>query len=185
MKLSKKVQEIVESITVDREELIESVSGLSQAQLDYKPGDDQWSISDIVHHLALTDEGNAKLIKRMLRRAEQMNLSPDDAPGDSMVERLGAFGEEFRNTKAQAPDFFIPHSSLPVQESFARLKASRRELIGALEQLALYDLSQLTYRHPILGELNLYQWLIMAGRHESRHSAQIKRIKSHLDFPSA
>lgn len=29
--------------------------------------------------------------------------------------------------------------------------------------------------HPLLGELDLYQWLIFVGQHEGRHKKQIER----------
>jgi len=31
------------------------------------------------------------------------------------------------------------------------------------------------HTHPVLGELDLYQWLIFVGQHEGRHKKQIDR----------
>ena len=69
MPLSKKLQEIVDLITHNRDSMLQSISGLSDAQLNYKTEGDAWSICDIVHHLALTDEANAKLMSNLLKRA--------------------------------------------------------------------------------------------------------------------
>jgi len=37
------------------------------------------------------------------------------------------------------------------------------------------SLGEIKHNHPILGELDLYQWLIFLGQHESRHRKQIER----------
>ena len=80
MPLSKKVQEIVNLITADRQALLASIEGLSQSQLKYTAADGRWSIEDILHHLALTDEANGKLMGGMLKKAESLNLGPDPSP---------------------------------------------------------------------------------------------------------
>ena len=182
MPLSKKVQEIVNSMAADRQKLLESIEGLNQSQLDYRTADGQWSISDILHHMALTDEANGKLMSRMLDKAESLNLPPDPSPDGSEIHSLDEYAELTRN-RAQAPEFVTPQSHLPVEESLARLAASREKLAGTVERLAQYDLYQLTYPHPLLGNLHLYQWLLIGGRHEARHAAQIRKIKALPDFP--
>src|ERR1051325_2973604 len=144
MALSKKVQELVDAVAGHRQALLDSVSGLSQSQLDYKGAGAQWSISDILHHLALTDEANAKLTSRMLKQAEALNLPPDPAPDESVLNSLDSYAEFLKNTKAQAPEFVAPRSHLPVDQSLERLKASREKFLESVERLAQYDLSQLT-----------------------------------------
>ena len=182
MPLSKKVQEIVDLITADRQALLASIEGLSQSQLQHTAADGRWSIEEILHHLALTDEANGKLMGGMLKKAESINLDPDPSPDGSEVHSLDEF-EDAVKTRAQAPDFVTPRSHIPAEESLARLAASRERLIGAVEKLGKYDLYQLTYPHPLLGNLHLYQWLVIAGRHEARHTAQIKKIKAEPEFP--
>lgn len=182
MPLSRKVQELVDLITADRQALLASIEGLNQSQLQYTAADGHWSIEDILHHLALTDEANGKLMGGMLKKAESLNIGPDPSPDGSELHSLDEFAEAVK-TRAQAPDFVTPRAHLPAEESLARLATSRERLLGAVEQLARYDLYQLTYPHPMLGNLHLYQWVVIAGRHEARHTAQIKRIKAEPEFP--
>jgi len=184
MPVTKKVQELVDVVTRYRQALLDEVSALSESQLDYKPGDDQWSINDILHHLALTDEANLKLTLRALKQAEAMNLPGDPTPDESALNCLDGFMGALNNTRAQAPGFVEPQSHLPAQESIARLKASREKMVESIERLAAYDLSQLKYKHPLLGELDMYQWILIAGGHERRHTSQIGRIKAETGFPN-
>jgi hypothetical protein len=183
MPLSKKVQELIGAITQYRQALLDSVSGLSDAQLAYKPDDATWTINDILHHLALTDEANAKLAARALKHAQERGVGADPTPDESKLDCLNEALAPIRNTRAQAPEFVTPHDHLPAEQSIARLHESRARMVAGVEQLAGYDLAQLKYPHPLLGELDMYQWILIAGGHEGRHVAQIKRIKAAAGFP--
>jgi len=184
MALSKKVQELVDSISQSRSALLKSVSGLSSDQLSFKPADGDWSINDILHHLALTDEANGKLASRALRHAEQRNTQLDTSPDASVLGCLDEAVASLTNVRAEAPEFVRPQSHVPAADSLARLAVSRGRMLGSVEQLSQYDLSQLKYPHPVLGDLDMYQWILIAGGHESRHVKQIKRIKAEPGFPA-
>ena len=183
MALSKKTQELVDAISRFRESLLKHVSGLSEAQLSYKPEDGEWSLSDILHHLALTDEANGKLTSRALKHAAERNVPPDPTPDESVLTCLDEPAARISNVKATAPDFVRPQSHLSATESLTRLAASRERMVQAIEQLSQYDLTQLKYPHPVLGDLDMYQWILIAGGHEGRHVGQIKRIKAEAGFP--
>src|ERR1044071_7948497 len=101
MALSKKLSELVDTICGYRQSLLDSISGLSRAQRDYKPEGDGWSIGDIVHHLALTDEANAKLVSKMLKQARALGLPPDPEPDRSMLDCLSDYADKIKNTRSE------------------------------------------------------------------------------------
>jgi hypothetical protein len=183
MPLSKKIQDIVDRNSHIREKVLGSITDLNETQLNYKPEGGDWSICDIVHHLALTAEANGKLMSNLLKRAREDKLPPDSSPEGSEIHVADEVFARMAEPKFQAPDRFVPHTHLPVEESLARLKASRDRTLAGMEELAGYDLSQLTFPHPFAGDLNAYQWMLMAGGHEHRHGEQIKRMKALPDFP--
>lgn len=183
MALSKKIQEIVDRNAHIREKVLGSISDLNEAQLNYKSADGDWSICDIAHHLALTAEANGKLMSNLLKRAREENVPPDPSPEGSEIHAADEAFARVAEPKFQAPDRFVPRAHLPVEESLARLTASRDRMLEVVEELGSYDLSHLTFPHPFAGELNGYQWILMAGGHEHRHGEQIKRIKAFPDFP--
>jgi hypothetical protein len=184
MPLSRKIQELVDSISQNRETMLQSISGLSDEQLNYKSEGDSWSICDIVHHLALTDDANAKLMSNLLKRARAENSPPDLSPDSSELHSADELFARVAEPKFQAPEFVAPQSHLPVEDSLLRLKASRERMLETIDQLANFDLNQLTHPHPFAGPLNAHQWILMAGGHEHRHTQQIKRMKARPDFPS-
>jgi len=183
MPLSNKLQELVDRISGQREHLLQSVSGLSDAQLNHKADEAAWSVSDVLNHVSLVDEANAKLTSNMLKRARASSLPPDRSPQASEIHSMDEIFPRMQAARFQAPEFVAPHSHAPVDESLARLKVSRERMLANVEQLDGYDLSELTHSHPFAGELNAYQWILMAGAHEFRHAQQINRMKSQPGFP--
>jgi DinB family protein len=183
MQLSRKLQEIVDEISSQRQALIGSVRGLSEAQLNYKAEGDPWSISDILHHLALAGEASFKLLSMMVKQAEERGAAPDLTPDESILASIDHIKQEAENQRVQAPDFVTPHSHIPADESIARLAASSEKFGEVISRLARFDLGQLIYPHPFFKDLNLYQWILVSGWHEGRHTAQVERIKSQADFP--
>src|SRR5260370_29757064 len=183
MPLSKKIQEIVDSNSQIREKVLGSISGLNETQLNYKSEGGAWSICDIVHHLALSDEANAKLMANLLKRARAENIPPDASPESSEIHSADGVFARMAEPRFQAPARVAPQSHLPVDESLLRLKASRARTLEAVEELASYDLSLLTFPHPFAGDLNAYQWMLLGGFHELRHNDQIKRMQASPDFP--
>src|SRR5262249_15539053 len=157
--LSKKVQELVDALAEHRQALLDAVSELDEAQFAYRPADDAWSINDILHHLALSDEANAKLAFRALKHARERNIAGDATPDASVLNRLDGIFTPISDTKAQAPERVVPREHLAADQSIARLHTSRTNALEAIEQLAAYDLTQLKYPHPMLGDLDMYQWL--------------------------
>lgn len=182
MPLTQKLRELVESISSDREKLLSSISGLSDAQLNHST-DNTWSICDVLHHVALTDEANAKLTSNLLKRARAEQPPADSSPEGSELQSIDEILAVMKVSKFQAPEFVNPKSEATVEESLAKLKTSRERMLANLEQLDGLDLSGLTFPHPFAGPLNAYQWVLIAGAHEARHAAQIERMKAASNFP--
>jgi hypothetical protein len=183
MPLSKKLQELVDRISRQRQKLVASVSGLSEAQLNHKSEDSAWSICEVLHHVSLVDEANAKLTSNMLKRSRAEQLPADTSPDGSELDSMDEIFPRMNAAKFQAPEFVEPHANASVDESLAKLGASRERMLANLEQLDGLDLSGLTFPHPFAGPLNAYQWVLMAGAHEFRHAEQIERMKTAVTFP--
>jgi len=180
--LSPKAKEIVESISRDRLGLRESVELLAPEQTDFRPAPGSWSIDDVLHHLALAEEASAKLMAFLHERALKESVGPDPEPDRSVLRSIDSVVDG-ADGKATAPDRVAPRSKVEAPLALARLESARSRILESLEALSAFDGRKLTYRHPFFGELDLYQWLLIGGWHERRHTRQIERIKSHSGFP--
>ena len=75
----------------------------------------------------------------------------------------------------QAPVTVQPRPNIDISEALEGLESSREALRAAVVSASGLSLGEIKHTHPILGELDLYQWLIFVGQHEGRHRKQIER----------
>jgi hypothetical protein len=151
--------------------------------MDFRPEPDAWSIADVLHHLALTEEAQVRLQSKFQEQAEQGAVPSDPDPEGSVLHSVDEITRVADGAKARAPDRVNPRSHVPGAESLARLEASRARLLESVAALSRLDLRNLTFRHPFFGELDGYQWLLVTGWHERRHTGQIERIRRSPGFP--
>ena len=75
------------------------------------------------------------------------------------------------------PAGFVPSRGLSGQALLDGLSGSRSALLAEVARAAAHDLSRLTFPHPVLGRLDMYQWLLYTAQHELRHLHQIERAR--------
>jgi hypothetical protein len=83
--------------------------------------------------------------------------------------------ERLERAVLQSPEPVRPRGDVDYREALAGLNSSREVLRASAASANGLALSEIKHTHPILGELDLYQWLIFLGAHEERHRKQIDR----------
>jgi len=161
-----------------RDAFLRSIAGLSEAQLHFKPQPDRWSIADCVEHIALTEDA-------MYARATQGAANPKGVSLDPEKDARFADAVVARRRKVVAPESFRPAGR------FASLDAACNHFLEGRERAIAYvrecaeDVRHLFALHPLLGEIDCYQYLLLLALHPARHAAQIEEIKSDAEFPKA
>jgi uncharacterized damage-inducible protein DinB len=183
MALTKKAQEVVDYINAEREKFLVTVDGLSDAQLNFKPAEDQWSIKEIFHHIWMVEGLTARLMANLLKQAVENKLPEDADTEGSVLHSMDAHAEKL-SSKFQAPERVVPIDALPLAESIDKMGETRAKLLQPLDELCRYDVTSMLFPHPALGPINAYQWLLVMGGHESRHRRQISRIKEDAGYPA-
>lgn len=181
--MNRKVQEIVTEIEAVRQTIYDVVAPLSQAQLEFKPAPDRWSISENLSHLNKVERGLPKLYPMLLQKLEAAGWKPETE--GSMLSSLDHARLDVTTQKFQAPERVLPQADLDKEEVIAALKQSRQAIVDSVAQAPEYDLSGVTWPHPALGDINFYQWVLFIGKHEQRHLGQIEEIKNAEGFPAA
>ena len=167
------IAEIFASIDETRTKLAETVSNLSENELNFRPAADAWTIAELVEHVAKTEASIVPLFFKLLKSAEA-EAAPSDGtinPPISLVEHH----EKARTTRFQAPEMIRPAGAASLAESLAQLSESRATIRGLRSRLEAVDLSNTAFPHPAFGKLNLYQWLAFIGLHEGRHVEQMEK----------
>lgn len=162
-----------------RERVLKEVEGLSQAQMDWRSSERDWSVGEIVHHLTLAEINTGKLTTKLTREAAQTGtLAPfpaDLTAFEPLPPAPGGAGE--------APAVVRPERGQSVDQLVAAMKATRERSRESVEKLASLDPRPLTWTHFSLGELNLAQWWMLQARHDRDHLQQLLAVKASAGFP--
>ena len=70
MTLPAAVQQLWNDLEASRAQVLREVEGLSQAQANWKPGEKDWSVGEIIDHLTIAEVATGKLTTKLTREAE-------------------------------------------------------------------------------------------------------------------
>src|SRR5437879_10422961 len=70
MSLPKPVEALWSALQAVRADVLAEAEGLSQRQADWKPGEKEWSVGEIVHHLTIAEIATGKLTTKLAREAD-------------------------------------------------------------------------------------------------------------------
>ncbi|MGF9977027.1 DinB family protein [Viridibacillus arvi] len=153
-----------------RDELLNSVSNLSDEQLNKEVEEGRWTIMQVLHHLHLIEAGVAKAIQYTLKKGEEQSVKAK--PIELTVDR---------STKIKAPSFANPDPRfITLEEMKDKLKESRHALHQVVSNSNKDQLKEKAYPQPIFGLMSLDQWVPFIGYHEKRHIEQIEELKEKL-----
>jgi hypothetical protein len=154
-----------------------SIKGLSQAQLKFKPAPDRWSVAETLEHIALAEDFIFQNIRDKIKKAPAGAATRDTAKADAAVLAM----VPDRSHKAQAPGPLVPSGRWTPDETLARFEKSRARTIEFLQSTP--DLRQHVIDSPLGQPLDAYEWLLFIGAHSARHTKQIEEVKADPNFP--
>ena len=175
MPMHPRIKEVLEYLDTTRSELGRAVEDVSAARREERPAPDCWSVAEVLEHLAIIERRVVQMITGRIAAAKAAGLGPE-LETSSVLDSINRARVTDRSQRVTAPDMIQPRSGVDAASVWSALQQSRaslREAVLAGEGLAL---SEITHEHPVLGLINLYQWLIFLGSHEARHTAQIREI---------
>lgn len=167
----------IDHLNKTRAELIASVRGLSDAQLNFKPSPDRWSVLECVQHITLSSQG----IRQFMQATAQ---APNDSAWQrTMTDEDFIKGIEDRSHKAQAAEPMKPTHS-PDKDLASTLKtfnAGRDSLIQFVDTTH----SDLRSHLANLGfaKADAYQIILLISAHTNRHMQQLNEVKADAGFP--
>ena len=153
--------------------LASEVSGLSPAQLEFRPAPGSWSIMQVVEHLMIADPIYWQDFKNA------MKAPPSNRKRSGTDEGVLWYGID--RTQRQ--------KAIPAED----VKGTLHDLGTGLEALRKVHAQMLEYirtsdedlrSHVVEREgSDAYQWLLLISTHEQRHILQIREIKADPKFP--
>lgn len=160
--------------------LLAEVRDLTPEQRSFRPGPDSWSLTEVLHHLALIDHGVGHNLREGL---------PEGKRRPRLRQRLlGPVVNWVLRTpiKVKAPtDKVLPDPDIGFEEVDETWRQARAELTAQLDKIDADRVGTPTFIHPISGPLTPARVLAFLNDHLSHHMHQVRRIRNHPDFPTA
>lgn len=175
------VADILAANDAATERFVVGVTGVTEAQADFRASADEWTIGEIAEHVNIVNGGFLRIVSKLLRQAE---ANPKPAPADLNLGGVIVDADGNPAPKFQAPEMVRPKGGVAIDESIAGLQKTIAGFAELQSRLEAVDLSEQSFPHPVAGPLSAYQWMILLAEHSDRHLGQIGRIKSADGFPA-
>ena len=162
-----------------RKEYLSYVENLSEAQWNWKPGQDRWSVGETAEHILLAEGRLFSAMERAVAAPPNPDWEKSTAGKTELLERALLD----RGHEAVSPESIRPQG-LSKAEVIRRFKEARAKTIKFVQDMQL-PLKEHTLKHPfpVFKTLNAYQWLLYIPLHNLRHDQQIAEVKAMLGHP--
>lgn len=141
---------LIDKYAQGHQAVLDALVGITEQELDARPGADQWSPREIVHHLADGEMTSAIRLRRLL---------VEDAPAIPGYDEMA-----FSKT--------LHYADRPIEAALDALSAARRTTLEILERMSEADWSR-AGTHSEMGTYSVDDWLTIYGTHAHDHAAQI------------
>ena len=174
-----RIAELRRYLDESRAVLMAALATVPESRRDERASDDLWTVGEVLDHLAIIERNVARLIVRRAERGRAEGLGPD-AETSSLLTSLDHYRIDSADRRIEAPEQVRPRTGAEAAAALQALEETRRALQAAIDDVDGLDLCALTARHPIVGEIDLYRWLLLVGKHERRHALQLERLREAL-----
>ena len=157
-----------------REQLKNTILDLTDEQTSVLPEGEKWTIAHFVEHIAIVENGMAKISAKLLTQAQAVGK-----PSDGTAKLSETFAQKaagVRDMKLEAPERVRPTGKLTIAESLAKMEENRQLLKDLRPLFESVECADFTFPHPAFGELTAHEWLTLIGGHEARHLRQLENV---------
>ncbi|MGM0851858.1 MAG: DinB family protein [Bacillota bacterium] len=151
-----------------RDKVKESFGDLSVVKLNEKPSPEEWSIAQIVLHLAGAEK---RFLTLALDSAENQN-GIYEKPVD-----LSVFDDSTKKLKAPIEPPSEPKNKEDLVQALDESRSLTKHFLKLYTKESLKNQSM---NHHRFGDMPIWQVLELLGKHEQRHIVQIEEVKRRI-----
>jgi hypothetical protein len=163
-----------------KKDVLDATQGLSEAQWNFKPAPDRWSVAQVMEHIAAGED-----FTRVNLIQEKVMTLPGGEPGRD-VKKIDAAVEAMipdRSRKAQAPEPLVPNNR------FGSPEGSLKHFLESRETTEQFLRSTAGLRDHVMdgpvGMMDGYEFILFIAAHCERHVKQINEVKADPNFPKS
>ena len=162
-----------------RKQFLDSIAGLTEAQWNFKPAPDVWSIAECAEHVALSED----LLLNALPKLMQSPADPQKNAEVNGKDELILKGMVDRSHKAKAAEVLLPKHRWPTPAALTEHFKESRDRTLDYVRITQDDLRDHFTSHPVFKTLDAYQFILLMSAHTQRHTAQLNEVKQAAGFP--
>jgi uncharacterized damage-inducible protein DinB len=167
-----RLAELLAYLDTQRARVLGAAKDLPRERWGVRPAPDRWSVAEVYWHLQRVEQGIARLIRKRATEAREQGI-PAEQDASSKLGALDGRRIADRTLVIKAPSQITPTDIPSAEMVQQQLEESRQMLRAAVAEADGLALGHVTHPHPVLGEIDLYQWILFVGQHEERHAEQI------------
>ena len=157
--------------------VLDATKRLSEAQWNFKPAPDRWSVAQVMEHIAAAEDLLLDTTK------EKVMTSPAGEPGRDFrkTDEAVLMMVPDRSHKAQAPEPLVPNNRFGSPDAsikhFVESRTTTEDFLKSTPGLRDHVMDS-----PI-GKLDGYEFVLFIAAHSERHTKQINEVKADPNFP--
>jgi len=161
-----------------KQNVLQTTKGLSEAQWNFKPMPDRWSVAQVMEHIVASED----FIRENLLK-EKVMAAPASEPGRDVKQIDEAVMAKIpdRTQKAQAPTPLLPRNRLGSPDGsvkhFVESRAMTEQYLRTTSGLRGHVMDG-----PV-GKMDGYEFVLFIAAHCERHTEQINEVKTDPNFP--
>jgi hypothetical protein len=161
-----------------KKDVLEATKGLSEAQWNFRPAPDRWSVAQVMEHVAASED----FIRDNLLK-EKVMVSPSGPPerDATKTDQVVVAVVPDRTRKAQAPEPLVPSNRFGSPDGsvqhFVESRATTEQFLKTTTGLRDHVMDG-----PV-GKMDGFEFVLFIAAHCERHTSQIKEVKVDPNFP--
>lgn len=161
-----------------KEDYVKQLTGLSDAQLNFRSGEGRWTIAEIAEHITVVENALYGMITTQAMKAAPPKCEDVFRVGDMAL----ILAVTNRSQKFTAPEQVRPNGRWKTREDLlASFEKARNQTIEFMKTNKA-DLRSTFMQNP-MGMIDSYQWFLFSTGHSERHLAQLKEVKADPAYP--
>lgn len=160
--------------------LEDKISGLSEEQMHFKPSEEQWSVSQCVEHIVLTEKMLFEMNKTEMEKPENPERKGEVKVRDE--ELLEGMKDRSQKFKA-GEDLTGKGKYNSPEEALTDFKKQRQVVLEYIKKTPLENFRNHISDSPY-GPVDAYQSMLFLAGHSARHTLQIEEVMADENFPS-
>lgn len=176
---SKERKFLISNLKDTKDNLSQSIKGLTETQLNFKASPNKWSVKECVQHLALTEKSLWEWAEATLKEP----VNAESRKEIKMTDQEIINSSTDRSQKFKAQESAMPELSQwkTTEEAMNAFKEERMKLIKYVKTTTDDVRNHVT--KSLFGSIDAYQVMLVISSHTARHTKQIEEVKADPGFP--